>query len=390
MADPVIIEGVGFQSRLGGFAAIDVDGVRYTPEQIKQALARRDGVSEARPAPASAPGDGWAALAKAEEKARLYASYYAEGSDGRNTFIMLADYIAALRQPDTAAVTADTVRGTITRFLTADDPTHWGEFEKRLARAVGMAPSTAEDACMAGGEVRCVNAHDRCYEGGSCPYCEPDPDPRDAQIARLTEQVRMARGGLKYYAAMHKFPNDGPWGVNGDDFGTVARETLTRMERMMADYRTVPVGLLNSVAGLLHNGGFFVLADALNGIIDASPAPAGDLVERVAQIIEAAIHRHCPDAALYGTADDARSIIAAMQPGWRDMESAPLDGTPILIARPTEWMVEEGWHVVRWDDHPYIDGEKSWVCHDGKTDSPLRGPDPTHWQPLPAPPGVGG
>ncbi|MFY8100790.1 MAG: hypothetical protein ACOVOA_12620, partial [Allorhizobium sp.] len=40
------------------------------------------------------------------------------------------------------------------------------------------------------------------------------------------------------------------------------------------DYRTVPVELLNSAAGLLHNGGFFALADALNGIIDASPAPA--------------------------------------------------------------------------------------------------------------------
>lgn len=24
-----------------------------------------------------------------------------------------------------------------------------------------------------GSEVRCVNAHDRCYEGGPCPYCEP-------------------------------------------------------------------------------------------------------------------------------------------------------------------------------------------------------------------------
>jgi hypothetical protein len=59
--------------------------------------------------------------------------------------------LAALRQPDTAAVTADAVRNTITRFLTADDPTHWGEFEKRLAVAVGMAPFTAEDASMAGG-----------------------------------------------------------------------------------------------------------------------------------------------------------------------------------------------------------------------------------------------
>lgn len=21
--------------------------------------------------------------------------------------------------------------------------------------------------------VKCVNAHDKCYEGGNCPYCEP-------------------------------------------------------------------------------------------------------------------------------------------------------------------------------------------------------------------------
>ena len=24
-------------------------------------------------------------------------------------------------------------------------------------------------------EPVCVNAHDRCYEGGPCPYCEPKP-----------------------------------------------------------------------------------------------------------------------------------------------------------------------------------------------------------------------
>lgn len=22
-------------------------------------------------------------------------------------------------------------------------------------------------------QIVCVNAHDRCYEGGPCPYCEP-------------------------------------------------------------------------------------------------------------------------------------------------------------------------------------------------------------------------
>lgn len=71
--------------------------------------------------------------------------------------------------------------------------------------------------------------------------------------------------------------------------------------------------------------------------------------------------------------------------GWRPIDTAPRDGTPILVARPTVFLVEEGWHVVRWDEHPYCDGN-AWVCHDGKQDTPLRGPDPTHWQPLPSPP----
>jgi hypothetical protein len=59
--------------------------------------------------------------------------------------------VPAPTAPGDGGVTADAVRNTITRFLTADDPTHWGEFEKRLAVAVGMTPSTAEDASMAGG-----------------------------------------------------------------------------------------------------------------------------------------------------------------------------------------------------------------------------------------------
>jgi hypothetical protein len=66
---------------------------------------------------------------------------------------------------------------------------------------------------------------------------------------------------------------------------------------------------------------------------------------------------------------------------WQPIETAPKDGTPILITRPTKFKVEEGWHVVRWEDD-----EDWWVCHDGKFDTMLRGNEPTHWQPLPAPP----
>jgi hypothetical protein len=31
---------------------------------------------------------------------------------------------------------------------------------------------------------------------------------------------------LRFYADEHEYPSDGPWGVNSDDFGKVARATL--------------------------------------------------------------------------------------------------------------------------------------------------------------------
>lgn len=67
--------------------------------------------------------------------------------------------------------------------------------------------------------------------------------------------------------------------------------------------------------------------------------------------------------------------------GWQDISTAPKDGTPILITRPTSYPAEEAYHVVRWEE---VDG--FWFCHDGKSDTWLRGPDPTHWMPLPAAP----
>ena len=65
--------------------------------------------------------------------------------------------------------------------------------------------------------------------------------------------------------------------------------------------------------------------------------------------------------------------------GWQPIESAPKDGTAIIVTRPTIFESEDGWHVVRWDDG-------WWQVHCGKFDNPLRGDDPTHWMPLPASP----
>lgn len=54
------------------------------------------------------------------------------------------------------------------------------------------------------------------------------PDPRDAEIEALTAEAGRLRAALRYYAGLHENPNDGPWGVNSKDFGTVAIEALAQ------------------------------------------------------------------------------------------------------------------------------------------------------------------
>ena len=157
---------------------------------------------------------------------------------------------------------------------------------------------------------------------------------------------------------------------------------------------------------LLGQAAMLAAAPALS----ASPAPDGDLVERVARTIAEALWG--PDAAsVYFDSDvpmdvryhdsmkAARAVIAAMQPGWRDMESAPKDGTVIDV-----WRSEGGRETVFWGYPSHSCGEMGsycdsdwhairtpgWVCvafneFVGGNHNPF-----THWQPRPAPPGVGG
>jgi hypothetical protein len=76
-----------------------------------------------------------------------------------------------------------------------------------------------------------------------------------------------------------------------------------------------------------------------------------------------------------------REALAATEgDGWRSMESAPRDGTPIRIRRKTTWH-EEREHVVMWDeDH----GENGWwIVRVGKLEHPLRGAEPDEWKPVP-------
>jgi hypothetical protein len=133
-------------------------------------------------------------------------------------------------------------------------------------------------------------------------------------------------------------------------------------------------------------------------LLSASQAPAGDLVERVARTIAEGLgdnfdhafvnkpewtaargekggrYRDINEPMQPDYMDAARSVIAAMQPGWRDMGSAPKDGTLIMVGAPGCGVSNVRWMLDTWiDEQGFTQGE--W---------------PTHWQPLPAPPGVGG
>lgn len=84
-------------------------------------------------------------------------------------------------------------------------------------------------------------------------------------------------------------------------------------------------------------------------------------------------------------------FIAEQRTGWRDMESAPKDGTPILAhCRPC--FFDSGkpmgftYQAVVWWRGEYMKtkyGETLWPWRLNHGDSAV---EPTHWQPLPAPP----
>ena len=62
---------------------------------------------------------------------------------------------------------------------------------------------------------------------------------------------------------------------------------------------------------------------------------------------------------------------------WQPIETAPKDGTWIMICRPTTYASKLGCALVYWDDH--------FACwHDGDYHSDHYAP--THWMPLPEPP----
>jgi hypothetical protein len=70
----------------------------------------------------------------------------------------------------------------------------------------------------------------------------------------------------------------------------------------------------------------------------------------------------------------ARAIMAERERQWRPIETAPKDGTAILLGH--ECAAFSGW----WDDeYEWVDGETSMF-------GDLTSYEPTHWMPLPQPP----
>ena len=64
---------------------------------------------------------------------------------------------------------------------------------------------------------------------------------------------------------------------------------------------------------------------------------------------------------------------------WQPIETAPKDGTPILIYEPPYFdATPHATYVCSWDTY-----KEAWVEHSGECYAQY---EPTHWMPLPEPP----
>jgi hypothetical protein len=124
-----------------------------------------------------------------------------------------------------------------------------------------------------------------------------------------------------------------------------------------------------------------VMVDSVcHGLSDAEAAAwVNELVdhfERLTQERDTALR----DLAISRAATDKTRVeadaVMGQIPRWREIESAPKDGTSILVATKDQGLV-----LAYWCDE--IVGEEMWLCADSHEDEEVH---PTHWQPLPEAP----
>jgi hypothetical protein len=96
----------------------------------------------------------------------------------------------------------------------------------------------------------------------------------------------------------------------------------------------------------------------------------------------------------------ARAVLAAqpapvpVPPGWMPIETAPKDGTEILLSNGQtvaegHWLHQEAYIREHRDlDGRYIGQDESDGCDEWMDWSGGMLPEPTHWMPLPPPPGI--
>lgn len=66
-----------------------------------------------------------------------------------------------------------------------------------------------------------------CYDRAHYPPANPLITEAAQALRALQQEVERVRGALQYYAGGQVNPNEGPWGVNSNDFGDIARSALT-------------------------------------------------------------------------------------------------------------------------------------------------------------------
>lgn len=130
---------------------------------------------------------------------------------------------------------------------------------------------------------------------------------------------------------------------------------------------------------------------------DALGNPAStpsDALEAARRILKQPAH-YDDDELLMDARIVAEVFLAASPSPWRDMESAPKDGTRILADCGAVYRKPYAVRVLLWYDALQWEGEygpdSGWILDlpDETIDAEFVERDPTHWMPLPEPPSEG-